>query len=49
MLPNEDFRLFLVAILFLALLVVWTLPSPESFAPSSLTLGLNPPDTRLNH
>ena len=43
MLPKEDFRLLLVAVLFLALLAMWTWPIPTSFEPSPWVLSLTPP------
>ena len=42
MLPKEDFRLLFVAVLFLALLAMWTWPSPASFEPSPWVLSLSP-------
>jgi hypothetical protein len=43
MLPKEDFRLLLVAVLFLTLLIVWAWPSPTSVQPSPWVFGFTPP------
>jgi hypothetical protein len=43
MLPKEDFRLLLVAVLFLTLLTVWARPSPTSIEPSPWVFGFTPP------